>query len=60
MLVTQQQYDTLTVALGHTPSDWEQKLYLRLSLYLNRDPVGNEIVNMATDTNLNMWVLTGQ
>lgn len=50
----------MTAVLGHEPSTWEQKLFLRLAIFLKRDPSGNEIINMATDSTLNMWVLTGQ
>lgn len=57
--MTPDQIAFLTTALGHAPTDYEQKLYLRLVLYLNRLPIASECVNMLTDTNLAMWVLTG-
>lgn len=49
----------LTNAIGHAPSDFEQKMYLRLALFLNRQPTQVECVNMMTDINLIGWVLAG-
>lgn len=57
--MTPEEITYLTNAIGHDPTDYEQKLYLRLKLYLNREPIQAECINMMTDTNLAMWVLTG-
>lgn len=57
--MTPDQITYLTDAIGHAPSDFEQKLFLRLMLYLNREPTPDESVNMTTDNNLIGWVLAG-
>ena len=57
--MTPDQITYLTDALGKTPSDFQQKLFLRLALYLNREPTPDECVNMSTDNTLIGWVLAG-
>jgi hypothetical protein len=57
--MTPTQITYLTDALGYAPSDFQQKLFLRLALYLNRDPNPDECVNMSTDNTLIGWVLAG-
>ena len=57
--MTPDQTTYLTSALGHSPSDFEQKLYVRLEQFLNRQPSLDECVNMRTDVNLIMWVQMG-
>lgn len=52
--------EILTVFYGRTPTDFEIALYNRLTTLLNRQPLDAEIGNMKTDTNLVMWVLSGQ
>lgn len=59
-MITSKQMTHLTTALGVTPTLHQQALFSRLALYLNREPTAQEIGNMASDANLNMWVLTNQ
>lgn len=57
--MTPDQITYLTSALGRAPNDFEQKLFLRLQLFLGRQPMPSECVNMSTDNNLIGWVLAG-
>lgn len=50
----------LKSALGRDSTTHDQQCFARLMLYMNRQPTASEIANMATDANLNLWVLTGQ
>lgn len=57
---TSDQKNAMKAVFGRDATQHEQDCFMRLRMYLNRDPSASEIGNMATDSNLQAWVLTGQ